>query len=315
MSSLLDYGLRLAQYLDLMLLFGLPLFAWYSRVALTVGGDQQPPFLPKRALCIGLLICAVLGLALVGIEIVRSTAGIMGTAVSDLVRDDLAWYLFDASAGRAGLTRTFLLILLIAVLGWQLRHGERPVPVRRVTLLAALALASLAWNGHAAGGEGVSGTVRLAAGIAHLLAAGGWIGAIAALLILLVRHGKPAKGQGLKALWRALHTFSGPGTVFVGILVVTGILHYGDLVGWSIAPLFHSRYGNLMLFKLALFAAMLGLAALHRWWLVPQLERDIHTDAPSHCAQHLRLSLTIEATIAALILASVAVLGTLSPHG
>lgn len=315
MSSLLDYGLRLAQYLDLMLLFGLPLFAWYSRVALTVGDDQQPPFLPKRALSIGLLICAVLGLVLVGIEIVRSTAGIMGTAVSDLARDDLTWYLFDASAGRAGLTRTFLLILLVALLGWQLRHDERPAPIRRVTLLAALVLASLAWNGHAAGGEGVSGTVRLAAGVAHLLAAGGWIGAIAALLILLVRHGKPAQGQGLQVLWRALHTFSRPGTVFVGVLVVTGILHYGDLVGWSIAPLFYSRHGNLILLKLALFVAMLSLAALHRWWLVPRLERDIHTGGTSHSARHLQLSLTIEATIAALILASVAVLGTLSPHG
>lgn len=314
MSSLLDYGLRLAQYLDLMLLFGLPLFAWYGPAALTVSGDQRS-LLPKRALSLGLLICAVLGLALVSIEIARNTAGIMGIAVSELGRDDLAWYLFDIPAGRAGLTRALLLVVLIAVLGWRLWRGERPFPVRRVTVLAGVALLSLAWNGHAAGGEGVSGTVRLVAGITHLLAAGGWIGAIAAFLLLFLRHGRPAKGQGLYVLWQALHSFSRPGTVFVGVLVVTGILHYGDLTGWSIAPLFHSLHGNLMLFKLALFAAMLGLAALHRWWLVPRLEHDIHSGAPSHSAQHLRLSVTIEATIALLILVSVAVLGTLSPHG
>jgi putative copper resistance protein D len=314
MSSLLDYGLRLAQYLDLMLLFGLPLFAWYGPAALTVSGDRCS-LLPKRALSLGLLICAVLGLALVSIEIARNTAGIMGIAVSELGRDDLAWYLFDVPAGRAGLTRALLLVVLIAVLGWRLWRGERPFPVRRVTVLAGVALLSLAWNGHAAGGEGVSGTVRLVAGITHLLAAGGWIGAIAAFLLLFLRHGRPAKGQGLYVLWQALHSFSRPGTVFVGVLVVTGILHYGDLTGWSIAPLFHSLHGNLMLFKLALFAAMLGLAALHRWWLVPRLEHDIHSGAPSHSAQHLRLSVTIEATIALLILVSVAVLGTLSPHG
>ena len=314
MFSLLDYGLRLAQYLDLMLLFGLPLFAWYSPAALTVSGDRRS-LLPKRALSLGLLICAVLGLALVSIEIARNAAGIMGVAVSDLARDDLAWYLFDIPAGRAGLTRALLLFVLISVLGWQLWRGERPFPVRRVTVLAGAALLSLAWNGHAAGGEGVSGAVRLVAGMAHLLAAGGWIGAIFALLILFVRHGKPAAGEGLHMLWRALHTFSRPGTVFVGVLVVTGILHYGDLVGWSIAPLFHSRHGNLMLLKLALFAAMLGLAALHRRWLVPRLARDIQTGVPSHSAPHLRLTVTIEATIALLILVSVAVLGTLSPHG
>mgnify|MGYP002620271958 CR=1 FL=1 len=314
MSSLLDYALRFAQYLNLMLLFGLPLFAWYGPAISTISADQRSP-LPRGFLSLGLLICAMLGLALVGIEIARSAAGIMGVAVSELARDDVAWYLFDTAAGRAGLTRALLLVLLLAVLGWQSRRAERPFPIRRVTLLAGVALVSLAWNGHAAGGEGVTGTVRLLAGIAHLLAAGGWIGAIFALLILLVRHGKPAAGEGLRMLWRALHTFSRPGTVFVGVLVVTGIFHYGDLVGWSIAPLFHSRHGNLMLLKLALFAAMLGLAALHRWWLVPRLERDIHTGAPSHSAQHLRLSVTIEATIVLLILVSVAVLGTLSPHG
>lgn len=78
MFSLLDYGLRLAQYLDLMLLFGLPLFAWYSPAALTVSGDRRS-LLPKRALSLGLLICAVLGLALVSIEIARNAAGIMGS--------------------------------------------------------------------------------------------------------------------------------------------------------------------------------------------------------------------------------------------
>jgi putative copper resistance protein D len=314
LSSVPAYALRFVQYLDLMLLFGLPLFAWYGPAALTVSGDQRT-LLPKRAFSLGLLICAVLGLALVSIEIARNTAGIMGIAVSELGRDDLAWYLFDIPAGRAGLTRALLLVVLIAVLGWRLWRGERPFPVRRVTVLAGVALLSLAWNGHAAGGEGVSGTVRLVAGITHLLAAGGWIGAIAAFLLLFLRHGRPAKGQGLYVLWQALHSFSRPGTVFVGVLVVTGILHYGDLTGWSIAPLFHSLHGNLMLFKLALFAAMLGLAALHRWWLVPRLERDIHTGVPSHSAQHLRLSVTIEETIALLILVSVAVLGTLSPHG
>ena len=89
MSSLPDYTLRFMQYLDLMLLFGLPLFAWYGPVASTIGGDKRSPQ-PRWALTRGLLVCGVLGLALVGIEIVRSTAGIMGVAVSDLVRDDLA---------------------------------------------------------------------------------------------------------------------------------------------------------------------------------------------------------------------------------
>src|SRR5690625_7841498 len=101
MSSLPDYTLRYIQYLDLMLLFGLPLFAWYGPASSTTSGDKQTP-LSRCALTLALLIFGVLGLALAGIEFVRSTAGIMGVVVSDLARDDLAWYLFDTPAGRAG---------------------------------------------------------------------------------------------------------------------------------------------------------------------------------------------------------------------
>src|SRR5690625_5994861 len=112
MSSLPDYTLRYIQYLDLMLLFGLPLFAWYCPASSTPSGDKQTP-LSRWSLNLRLLIFWVLGLALAGIEFVRSTAGIMGVVVSDLARDDLAWYLFDTPAGRAGRTRALLLVLQI----------------------------------------------------------------------------------------------------------------------------------------------------------------------------------------------------------
>lgn len=314
MANLSDYALRLLQYMDLMLLFGLPLFAWYGvRQPLAIGDPWFP--LPRHALCGGLLACAGLGLVLVSIEIVLKTAGIMEIGVTELDRASLAWYIFDTTAGRAGLVRMSLLVLLIAFLGWHLRRGEEhPFPVRLVTVLAGLALLSLAWNGHAAGGEGATGVLRLAAGVAHLLAAGAWIGAIAAFLIMLVLCSTSTKTQRLHVLWRSLHAFSRSGTVFVGILVVSGAFHYGDLTGWSAAPLLHSGHGNLMLIKLMLFVAMLGLAALHRWWLVPQLECEIHVGGGQYSVRRLRSSVTIEAIIAFLILISVAVLGTLAPR-
>lgn len=305
----LGYALRFVQYLDLMLLFGLPLFAWYCPTAWVDKNKQQV----YRLLGFGLLVCALLGFVLAGVEVVHNAAGIMGVVVSELTRDDLAWYLFDTSAGRSGLTRAFLLVLLVAVLSWHWRHRERPLPIRQVSLLAAGALASLAWSGHAAGGEGASGIFRLVAGIAHLLAAGGWIGAIAGLLMLLIAQ-RAQSTASVHLLWRTLHSFSRPGTVFVGILIVSGILHYGDLVDWSASTLFHSQHGNLLLLKLVLFGAMLVLAALHRWWLVPQLASSMD-DHSTRSVQHLRLSVTLEATIALVILGAVAVLGTFNPLG
>ena len=317
MSSLLDYGLRLVQYLDLMLLFGIPLLLCYGP-ALAMSNGGQRLLLPGRSLSLSLLFCTVLGLALASIGIVRNTAGIMGMAVAELTRDDLAWYAFDVAAGRANLVRVFLLLLLSALLGWQARRPARPFPLRRVTALAGMALLTLAWNGHAAAGEGLGATVRLVAGITHLLAAGGWVGALVAFVILLSRAGKSSRKSSIAVLWQSLHRFSLPGAIFVGILTISGGLHYGDLIDWSSAALLQGRYGKLLLIKLLLFAVMLGLAALHRWWLLPQFERDIHggasdTDMSSRVVPQLRLSVSLETAIAVLILASVAVLGTLNP--
>ena len=65
----------------------------------------------------------------------------------------------------------------------------------------------------------------------------------------------------------------------------------------------------------ALFAAMLGLAALHRWRVVPRLEGEVLAGGGSRSLQTLRLTVTIEATLAVLIIAAVSILGTLNPHG
>ena len=100
---------------------------------------------------------------------------------------------------------------------------------------------------------------------------------------------------------------------FVAALIVSGIAHYGDLTAWSLSTLLQSTYGNLLLFKLALFAGMVGLGALHRWVLVPRLERALAGGDPSQEVRALRQSVAAEAALAILILVVVSVLGTLSP--
>lgn len=311
MSSVPAYALRFVQYLDLMLLFGLPLFAWYGLRRSVLDGDPWLP-LSRSALSTALLVGAVFAVALTGIDVVFKTTEIMGMSIIELDRASLGWYLFDTAAGRAALARTALLVALIAFLGWQSRR-ERALFLPLATVLSGGALLTLAWNGHAAAGEDASGMLRLAAGIAHLLAAGGWIGAIAAFLIILSCR-RASVSSFPQRLHQALQDFSGPGAVFVGVLVVTGVLHYGDLTGWSAAPLFHSGHGKLLLVKLALFAAMLGLAALHRWRLVHRLEAELLSSDGSRSLQTLRLTVAVEAMLAVLIIATVSILGTLNPH-
>ena len=308
MFDLSAYALRFLEYLVLMVLFGVPLFGWYGsrRSALA---DALPgwPFVGV------LLVSAAVGLVLTGADVVFKTAGIMGMPIADVDRESLGWYLFDTSAGRAAMARGALLIAMVFVLGWHRRRGKVEAAFPFAATLAGGALASLAWNGHAAAGEGVAGAVRLSAGLVHLLAAGGWIAAVLMFLGMLLR-GKGAAGNGrLRSTHDFLRGFSTLGTIFVAALIVSGIAHYGDLTAWSLSTLVQSTYGNLLLFKLALFGGMLGLGALHRWTLVPRLGRALTSGDPAQEVRALRQSVTAEAALAILILIVVAVLGTLSP--
>ncbi|KGM51614.1 transporter [Lysobacter concretionis Ko07 = DSM 16239] len=308
MFDLSAYALRFLEYLVLMVLFGVPLFGWYgSRRSALADALAGWPLMGV------LLVSATVGLVLTGADVVFKTAGIMGMPVADVDRGSLGWYLLETSAGRAAIARGALLLALMFVLGWHRRRGKVELAFPLAATLAGGALASLAWNGHAAAGEGVAGAVRLAAGLVHLLAAGGWIAAVLMFLGMLLR-GKEASGSGrLRSTHDFLHGFSTLGTIFVAALVVSGIAHYGDLTAWSFSSLLQSTYGNLLLFKLALFGGMLGLGALHRWTLVPRLGRALTSGDPAQEVRALRQSVAAEAALATLILIVVSVLGTLSP--
>ena len=302
------YALRFLEYLVLMVLFVVPLFGWFgSRRSAHADALAGWPLMGV------LLVSATVGIVLTGADVVFKAAGIMGMPVADVDRASLGWYLLETSGGRAAMARGALLVALMFVLGWHRRRGKVEPAFPLAATLAGGALATLAWNGHAAAGEGLSGAIRLAAGIVHLLAAGGWIAAVLMFLAILLR-GKETSGNGrLRSTHDLLHAFSAMGTIFVGALVVSGIAHYGDLTAWSVSTLFQSTYGKLLLFKLVLFGGMLGLGALHRWVLVPRLGRALTSADPAQQVRALRRSVAAEAVLAILILIVVSVLGTLSP--
>ena len=309
MFDLAAYTLRFLEYLVLMVLFGVPLLGWYgSRRSALVDALSGWPLLGV------LLVSAAVGVVLTGADVVFKTVGIMGMPIADVDRASLGWYLLETSAGRAAMARGALLVALVFVFGWHRRRGQPGTVFPLAATLAGGALATLAWNGHAAAGEGLWGVVRLVAGVVHLLAAGGWIAAVLMLLVMLLRREETSGNGRLRSTFDLLHAFSALGIIFVGALVVSGIAHYGDLTEWSFSTLFQSTYGKLLLFKLALFGGMLGLATLHRWTLVPRLGRALTRGDSAQEVRALRQSVAAEAALATLILIVVSVLGTLSPH-
>lgn len=77
---------------------------------------------------------------------------------------------------------------------------------------------------------------------------------------------------------------------------------------------FHSNYDRVLLVKLVLFGAMLVLAALNRYCLVPRLEARFREDDGAGAVASLRGSLLLESACAMGLLLAVAILGVQDPR-
>lgn len=289
-----------------MLLFGLPLFGLY---ALRGTERIRSAVLPFRALSIGLSATA---LALSGLGFVAMTASMAGVTLGQVDRATLNAMLFETSMGTAWQVRVVALLaaLLTAALLGGARRGWW---VGVVALASGGALDTLAWTGHGAASEGAMGDFHVAADLVHLLVAGAWVGALAALIALVSKRGETTEDY-LRLTHRTLQGFSVVGTVIVALIVVSGLVNSWMLVGLNnIGSAFATLYGQLLLLKLVLFAAMLGLAAVNRFRLTPAFEQALAEGETKAALGSLRRSLAIEAALAVAILALVAWLGTLQP--
>lgn len=307
MTDWLNVGVRFALYLDLTLLLGMPLFSLYN-----YGNGQR---LAKNALRYEPLLMGIAGIGLLlsvysVFLLAKSLSGV--SHLTELNQHILVMVITGTAAGLAGVVRIMTLLLcvlfLIFLKRWQFANSSL------TTAFAAIALATLAWGGHGAMDDGMRGYLHLAADILHLLAAGAWVGALAAFLWLLL----PSKHDSYKQmllLSRGLSGFAAIGTTIVIVLAVTGILNYWFILGPTLAGLVSSSYGVLLLTKLGLFVVMLGLAAVNRYNLSPSLERAIARSDYGSAVTSLRKSLIFETGAAVLTLILVAWLGTLNPSG
>jgi putative copper resistance protein D len=109
---------------------------------------------------------------------------------------------------------------------------------------------------------------------------------------------------------RALARFSGIGSALVAVLLLTGLVNGWVLIGLDrLDALWTTAYGQLLTLKLALFTAMVILAAMNRFRHTPAFGRN-YGDAG---LETLRRSIALEALAGLAVLALVAWLGTLEP--
>jgi len=303
----LNIGIRFALYANLMLLFGLPLFALY---ALRGAERAQVNILPLRALTVWL---SVTGIALSSLSITAMTASIAGVQLLEVDIASISVMIFETPMGNAWLVRIIGLFATFAVAFRMIASKSLP-KLTLVTLGSGAALASVAWTGHGAASEGAGGTAQLIADIIHLLGAGAWLGALAALPLMLFRNAKASSEDYLRLNHRLLKGFSVAGSIIVALVLGSGLVNSWMLVGpQNILTLHTTLYGQLLIAKLLLFGFMLGMAAANRFTLTPSFDRALQGGGTNRALRRLQISLIIELSLAAAIIGLVAWLGTLEP--
>ncbi|MES1974575.1 MAG: copper homeostasis membrane protein CopD [Pseudomonadota bacterium] len=278
--------------------------AFFALCAPHVRGSLPLPALLASAGLIGIVL-SILGLAVL-------SASMAGVPLAQVDAESVAMVLKGMSLGKAWIARIGGLALVVAAATLFRRRAVSALWA--ASFGGAVALGGLAWAGHGAMDEDAVGWLHLAADIAHLLAAGIWVGALAFLLLLVARPSARIDHPHLWATHRALDGFSLVGTVVVAVIVVTGLVNAWLLVGAAnVLSLPGTLYGQLLIAKLLLFAAMLGFAAANRYRLTPALAARIDAQDHGGAVAALRMSLALETGFAVLVLALVAWLGTLQP--
>lgn len=291
-------GLRAIQYGAVAVVLGVPAFMLYGRAALTGVRLGWPGPLTRLAAAVLLLTTLA--------ALVAQTALMAGSLTEAIKPETLGFMVSGTALGAAYVVRAALALLAL-LLALALPAGGRLWG--SLILPGVLIAASFAWTGHGGATEGAWRWPHLAADIVHAVAALIWIGALAAFVALARRRRGADVPDGLAA---ALAGFAGVGTLAVTALVLSGLVNSWVLVGFDALPtLLSTPWGLLLAVKLAAFAGMLGLAALHRYRLTPGLSAAGLAASPP--LARLRRTLAVEFALGLAILGIVAAMGLLPP--
>jgi putative copper resistance protein D len=238
--------------------------------------------------------------------------------IEALTTDLVATVLVSTRFGNLALLRLALCVSLAATLAAASRDRSSPSTLQATTsvLCAACLAGSLAWTGHGGATEGAPGRLHLIADILHVGAAAAWLGGLLPFALLL-HVARGARDETWTAIAR--HTtrrFSLMGLISVATLVATGGVNTWLLAG-TLPALVGTAYGKVLLFKIALFTAMLALAAINRLRLTPQLSEmpDALAPRPVQALRTLERNSLAELALGVIIVFLVGVLGTTPPAG
>lgn len=266
------------------------------------------------------LVLASVGIVLVQGPYALGSGGMLDSAV---LRETLA-----SRLGTALIVRLLLLGVAAGYLAWLLgRAGLAAARERRWlgacgAALAVCLAATWALGDHAS--TGIQRWLAVPVDVLHLLAMATWLGGLAVLGFALLRPGvgpavRTAGGAGPgDAGVVAVNRFSSIALGCVATLVATGAYQVWRQVGTPPA-LAATTYGRLLLFKLGVFAVLIGAAWLSRDWVRRAARqrqgsgRPVERGAAVADVGLLRRSVLAEALLATVVLAVTALLVDAAP--
>lgn len=206
--------------------------------------------------------------------------------------------LLETTWGRAWIVQMIAVLSALALLAWSSRRARW---IGYAIACVVLAVAQAA-SGHAAS----AGLAAVGADSLHVVAAAGWIGALAALILVAVPavlHSGSARRFTVVA--QLVNRFSPMALVFAGLLALSGAvgawLHLG-----SVSALWSSDYGRVLLWKLGVLSVVAATGAYNWKRVRPTVHESIGT-------ARLRRSAGIELTVAVVVIAITAVLVATPP--
>ncbi len=222
--------------------------------------------------------------------------------------EDLRLFFFDTPFGTVSILRLTLLAIavVIAFLPW---HGRWRFAA--LALAGALLLITQAWFGHSAEGTGLYRASMITVYAIHTIAAAAWAGGLPALLFALIEQRRFGPCEARDGTLDFCSRFSLMGMVAVTLVVASGVANAGIRVAGSFGKLFGSEYGDVLLKKIVLVAAMLALAYFNRFIAMPRL-RAASLKGMTHITK-LRYSVAFDVVLGVLVLGLSAILGITMP--
>ncbi len=258
------------------------------------------------AIVIGVAV-AVLGILLQGASAagVSLWASLKGTIVSDTLKSR-----FGEVWGLRALVWAALGGLFVAA------RLSRARPTRAWIWPAALGAGLLAITPALSGHPDTQGPrgVFFPADVAHVLGASVWVGGIACLLIVLPAATRRLEGpRRTRLLLATLARFSPVALACVVAIALTGVIQaYIDVRG--IHGLLHTTYGLLVIVKVALLLALIGLGWVNRERVIPALKRLVSAGcAPGHGGMAARRTMRGELALMVAVLGVTAALVSYVP--